>query len=75
MSLANRMDERAIKAERARKQLYKHREALRRKRESALLDADAHSKETQTLRPNCGRPTHRQMLSTLSQVLKQTWSS
>ena len=48
MSLANRMDERAIKAERARKQLYKHREALRRKRESALLDADAHSKETQT---------------------------
>jgi len=42
------MDERAIKAERARKQLNKHREALRRKRESALLDADAHPKETQT---------------------------
>ena len=48
MSLADRMDERAIKAERARKQLNKHREALRRKRESALLDADAHPKETQT---------------------------
>lgn len=46
-SLANRMDERAIKAERARKQLYKHREALRRKRESAFLDADARPKETQ----------------------------
>lgn len=48
MSLADRMDERAIKAERARKQLNRHREALRRKRESALLDADAHPKETQT---------------------------
>jgi len=48
VSLADRMDERAIKAERARKQLNKHREALRRKRESALLDADAHPKETQT---------------------------
>lgn len=47
MSLANRMDERAIRAERARKQLYKHREALRRKRESALLDADPRPKETQ----------------------------
>ena len=56
MSLADRMDERAIKAERARKQLYKHREALRRKRESALLDADAHSKETQTEREQPAAP-------------------